>query len=43
MIQLGFINKTPRGRVATQLAYAHMGYQYNGNDTQQMKLDISED
>ncbi len=43
LIQLGFINKTPRGRVATRLAYTHMGYQYNGSDTQQLKLDIVED
>ena len=43
LIQLGFINKTPRGRVATRLAYAHLGYQYNGNDTQQIKMNISEE
>lgn len=43
LIQLGFINKTPRGRVATQLAFAHMGYKYDGTDTQQLKLDIMED
>ncbi len=42
LIQLGFINKTPRGRVATQLAYAHMGYPY-GADTQQLKLGIPEE
>lgn len=42
LIQLGFINKTPRGRVATQLAYAHMGCPYVG-DTAQLKLDIMED
>jgi Holliday junction DNA helicase RuvB len=42
LIQLGFINKTPRGRVATQLAYAHMGCPYGG-DTAQIKLDIMED
>jgi Holliday junction DNA helicase RuvB len=39
LIQLGFLNKTPRGRVATKLAYAHMGYPFGG-DTQQTKLDI---
>lgn len=39
LIQLGFINKTPRGRVATQLAYAHMGCAYGG-DTQQLRLGI---
>ncbi|MBT3318548.1 MAG: Holliday junction branch migration DNA helicase RuvB [Clostridia bacterium] len=43
LIQLGFINKTPRGRVATKLAHAHMGYAYNGSDAEQTKLDISEE
>jgi Holliday junction DNA helicase RuvB len=42
LIQLGFINKTPRGRVATALAYAHMGYPFAG-DTQQLRLGITED
>ena len=28
LLQLGFINKTPRGRVATQLAFAHFGEHY---------------
>lgn len=42
LIQLGFINKTPRGRVATQLAYAHLGCPYGG-DTAQLKLGIMED
>lgn len=26
LLQLGFINRTPRGRVATRLAYEHLGY-----------------
>ncbi len=30
LIQLGFINKTPRGRVATKLAYKHLGVNYEG-------------
>jgi len=25
LIQLGFLDRTPRGRVATQLAYEHFG------------------
>ncbi|MHC1725824.1 MAG: Holliday junction branch migration DNA helicase RuvB [Syntrophobacteraceae bacterium] len=29
LIQEGFINKTPRGRLATRLAYEHMGIPYN--------------
>ncbi len=43
LIQLGFINKTPRGRVATKLAFAHMGAKYSGCDAQQIKLDIPEE
>ncbi|MDR3570549.1 MAG: Holliday junction branch migration DNA helicase RuvB [Syntrophobacteraceae bacterium] len=29
LIQEGFINKTPRGRLATRLAYEHLGIAYN--------------
>ena len=32
LIQLGYINKTPRGRVATEGAYKHMEIPYNGDD-----------
>lgn len=28
LLQLGFVNKTPRGRVATKLAYEHLGLRY---------------
>lgn len=28
LMQIGFIQRTPRGRVATQLAYEHFGYKY---------------
>jgi len=28
LMQIGFIQRTPRGRVATQLAYEHYGYPY---------------
>ncbi|WP_314064670.1 Holliday junction branch migration DNA helicase RuvB [uncultured Vagococcus sp.] len=30
LIQKGFIKRTPRGRVATQIAYEHLGYKYFG-------------
>ena len=30
LMQIGFINRTPRGRVATRLAYEHLGVKYNG-------------
>jgi Holliday junction DNA helicase RuvB len=29
LIQQGFLKRTPRGRLATMLAYEHLGYQYN--------------
>jgi len=29
LIQIGFLNRTPRGRVATQLAYEHFGISPN--------------
>ncbi len=32
LIQLGFIARTPRGRIATKLAYEHMGYKYDKGD-----------
>lgn len=43
LIQLGFINKTPRGRVATKLAFNHMGMPMSMCDSQQLKLDITEE
>jgi Holliday junction DNA helicase RuvB len=29
LLQLGFLERTPRGRLATPLAYAHLGLPYN--------------
>ncbi|MDD2627967.1 MAG: Holliday junction branch migration DNA helicase RuvB [Clostridia bacterium] len=29
LMQKGFINRTPRGRIATRIAYEHMGVKYN--------------
>jgi Holliday junction DNA helicase RuvB len=31
LIQEGFINRTPRGRVATSAAYEHVGRQISGD------------
>jgi len=42
LIQLGFISKTPRGRVATQLAYAHLGCPCDGQSLQ-MRIDLTEE
>ncbi len=30
LMQLGFISRTPRGRIATQKAYEHLGVKWNG-------------
>ncbi|MCZ7572099.1 MAG: Holliday junction branch migration DNA helicase RuvB [Ardenticatenaceae bacterium] len=30
LLQLGFLERTPRGRVATRRAYDHLGYPYDG-------------
>jgi holliday junction DNA helicase RuvB len=32
LIQIGFLNRTPRGRVVTQAAYQHLGLNYAGTD-----------
>ncbi len=32
LLQLGFIERTPQGRVATRLAYHHLGIEYPQND-----------
>jgi Holliday junction DNA helicase RuvB len=36
LIQEGFLNKTPRGRLATRLAYQHLGISFSSN--QQLRL-----
>lgn len=38
LLQLGFLDRTPRGRVATPLAYQHLGIPYNKNKTTQQSL-----
>ncbi|MCK4799915.1 Holliday junction branch migration DNA helicase RuvB, partial [Candidatus Parcubacteria bacterium] len=32
LLQLGFIERTPRGRKATKLAYKHLGVEYPENN-----------
>lgn len=34
LMQIGFLNRTPRGRVATRHAYAHLDIKFRGNDPQ---------
>ena len=42
LLQLGFIMRTPRGRVCTPLAYKHLGYSVPDTDpsNEQIKLDL---
>jgi|WetSurMetagenome_2_1015567.scaffolds.fasta_scaffold32805_2 holliday junction DNA helicase RuvB len=37
LLQLGFLGRTPQGRIATRLAYDHLGYAWKG-DSSQMPL-----
>ncbi|MBQ9486234.1 MAG: Holliday junction branch migration DNA helicase RuvB [Selenomonadaceae bacterium] len=43
LLQLGFIMRTPRGRVVTEAGYNHMGVTYPGTKTVQQKLFDFED
>ena len=38
LLQLGFLNRTPRGRVATRRAYEHLGYEYEEGEREQPTL-----
>jgi len=38
LLQLGFLDRTPRGRLATQLAYEHLGLPYNKEKSPQQTL-----
>ncbi len=40
LLQIGFLSRTPRGRLATALAYEHLGYTYAPANPVQTKLDI---
>lgn len=42
LMQIGFISKTPRGRIVTPLAYEHLGIPFGpkGADSGQQKLDL---
>jgi Holliday junction DNA helicase RuvB len=38
LLQLGFINRTPRGRVATPRAYEHLGLEYKSRENGQISF-----
>lgn len=40
LLQLGFINKTPRGRVATKLAYEHLGIKLKDSWYEQEEIKV---
>lgn len=43
LIQLGFLQKTPRGRKATRLAYAHLGLPWtNGGQTEDTQIRMED-
>ncbi len=42
LLQLGFIDRTPRGRIASRLAYAHLGLPYNRKTSKQAALWLEE-
>jgi len=42
LMQMGFINRTPRGRVATRLAYEHFGVKYAGGKKDSGQFEFGE-
>ncbi len=38
LLQIGFIKRSPRGRIATKLAYKHFGLEMNENQSSQQRL-----
>ena len=39
LLQIGFLNRTPRGRCATKLAYEHLGMEFPAASAAQLSLD----
>lgn len=42
LLRLGFIARTPRGRVVMPAGYAHLGYPVSEPDVQQLRLEVDE-
>jgi holliday junction DNA helicase RuvB len=40
LLQLGFLDRTPRGRVATEAAYKHLGKQNDYDKVRQLRLNL---
>ena len=39
LLQLGFLSRTPRGRMATMKAYEHFGVKYNNQNSNQISIE----
>ena len=40
LMQIGFLSRTPRGRMVTRLAYEHLGIPFKGQEAAQQPLKI---
>ena len=40
LMQLGFLNRTPRGRMVTRYAYEHLGLPYDRRENAQLSIDV---
>ena len=40
LLQVGFLARTTRGRVATEACYKYMGFERKRSDSDQMKISI---
>ena len=40
LLQLGFLDRTPRGRVATRRAYEHLGFEYTKDKANSMQQNL---
>ncbi len=43
LMQIGFINRTPRGRMVTRLAYEHFGIEYKANSVSEPEITLFDD
>lgn len=39
LIQIGFLARTPRGRIPLKPAYEHLGFNFDGSSNEQMKIE----
>ncbi len=43
LMQIGFINRTPRGRMVTRLAYEHFGIEYRSGNVSEPEITLFDD